>query len=86
MDECFDNRKKIMQIKTFISTKGELVDERVNGWIAEESEKGSIVSIYDIKPFLSYTTIKDKGAYMVGCMIEYLKVVEEENDENDESN
>ena len=82
--ECiYDDRKRITQIKTFISTKGELLDERVNKWMAEEE---SIAYILEVRPFLSYTTIKDKGAYMVGCMVEYVKFVEEENNENDESN
>ena len=75
--------KTITQIKTFISTKTELLDKKVNKWIREEE---SIVCILEIRPFLSYTTIKDKGAYMVGCMVEYVKFVEEENNENDESN
>jgi hypothetical protein len=84
--EPYDNdfeRKKITQIKTFISTKAELLDKKVNRWIREEE---SIACILEIRPFLSYTTIRDIGAYMVGCTVEYLKFVEEEDNESNESN
>lgn len=58
------------QIKTFISTKAELLDEKVNKWLKENN-----VDWYHIAPYMSYTTIKDKGAYMIGCTIIY-RVVE----------
>ena len=53
------------QIKTFISTKAELLDEKVNKWLEENSD----IEWYEIKPYMSYASIKDKGAYMIGCTI-----------------
>lgn len=50
-----------------VSTKAELVTEKVNEWIEENPD----ADIIGIVPFMSYTTIKDKGAMMIGCMIEY---------------
>ena len=50
-----------------VSTKAELITEKVNEWIEENPD----AEILKIVPFMSYTTIKDKGAMMIGCMIEY---------------
>lgn len=50
-----------------VSTKAELVTDKVNEWI----EANPDADIWNIVPFMSYTTIKDKGAMMIGCMIEY---------------
>lgn len=53
------------QIKSFISTKAELLDEKVNQWLAENPD----ILWHDIIPYMSYASIKEKGAYMVGCTI-----------------
>ena len=50
-----------------VSTKAELITDKVNEWI--EANPDAI--IWNIVPFMSYTTIKEKGAMMIGCMIEY---------------
>lgn len=50
-----------------VSTKAELITEKVNEWIEAHPD----VIIWNILPFMSYTTIKDKGSMMIGCMIEY---------------
>lgn len=55
------------QIKSFVSNKGELLDKKVNEWLEENKE----LEIIDIIPIMSYTSIKDKGAMMIGCMIKY---------------
>lgn len=55
------------QIKSFVSNKGELLDKKVNEWLEENKE----LEIIDIIPFMSYTSIKDKGVMMIGCMIKY---------------
>lgn len=57
------------QIKSFISTKAELLDEKVNEWLAENPN----IIPERIVPYMSYTSIKDKGAYMVGCTVIFLK-------------
>ncbi len=57
------------QIKTFITTKAEYLDEKVNKWFEENSP----IVWYEITPYLSYTSIKDKGSYMVGCTIIFKK-------------
>lgn len=55
------------QIKTFISTKAELLDEKVNKWLNENQD----IEWFEIVPYMSYASIKDKGAYMIGCTIMY---------------
>ena len=50
-----------------VSTKAELITEKVNKWIEEHPE----YDVIDMIPFMSYTSIKDKGAMMIGCMIKY---------------
>ena len=55
------------QIKSFVSNKGELLDKKVNEWL----EENKALEIIDIIPFMSYTSIKDKGVMMIGCMIQY---------------
>lgn len=55
------------QIKSFISTKAELLDEKVNKWLEEFPG----IYWYEIVPYMSYTSLKDKGAYMIGITIIY---------------
>lgn len=62
-----------------VSTKAELITEKVNNWIKEHTD----ADIWNIVPFMSYASIKDKGALMIGCMIEYSIDEKEESHEND---
>ena len=57
------------QIKSFITTKADFLDEKVNKWFEENSS----IRWYEIIPYMSYTSLKDKGSYMVGCTIIYIK-------------
>ena len=59
--------KPTHKIEFIVSTKAELITEKVNKWL----ENNKDYSIWAIIPFMSYTSIKDKGALMIGCMIEY---------------
>lgn len=61
-----------------VSTKAELITDKVNEWM----DKHPDVIIWNITPFMSYTAIKDKGAMMIGCMIEYEIKQKEEQHEN----
>ena len=56
-----------LRYEFIVSTKAELITEKVNKWIDEHPEYDIVESI----PFMSYTSIKDKGAMMIGCMIKY---------------
>ena len=62
------------QIKSFITTKADYLDEKVNKWLEENPS----IRWYDITPYMSYTSLKDKGSYMVGCTIIFFKEEEEE--------
>lgn len=57
----------MIQIKSFVSTKAELLDEKVNKWLEENED----IIWYDVHPYMSYTAIKDKGAYMIGVTVLY---------------
>lgn len=57
----------MMQIKTFISTKAGYLDEKVNKWLEEHPD----IKVTSITPYISYTSIKDQGVYMIGCTIVY---------------
>lgn len=61
-----------------VSTKAELLTEKVNKWIKDNPE----ADIWNVAPFMSYTSIKDKGSLMIGCMIEYDICVREESNEH----
>lgn len=61
------------RVKFFVTTKADLATDKVNEWLEDNYDN---ISLINIKPFMSYTTIKDKGAYMIGCLIEYLPIVE----------
>lgn len=56
-----------MKTEFLVSTKAELITEKTNNWIDNHPE----VEIIDIIPMMSYTSIKDKGALMIGCLIKY---------------
>ena len=62
------DRSDILQTKFFITTKADLLTDKVNKWIQENWDK---VYGLEVKPVMSYTTINNKGAYMIGCVIEY---------------
>lgn len=53
--------------KFLVSTKGETLTEKTNNWLDEHPE----IDVIDIVPFMSYTSINNKGAMMIGCMIKY---------------
>ena len=74
------------RVQFFISTKAELLTLKVNKWLDEMQEKyGEDFSVDpDIQPVMSYTTIKDKGAYMIGCCVNYMLFCEEEKEEESE--
>lgn len=61
------------KVKFFITTKADLATDKINKWLEENYDK---IDVMNIKPFMSYTFIgaMDKGAYMIGCMIEYLDI------------
>ncbi len=60
-------KEPVSKTAFLVSTKAELITEKVNEWIEENPD----ADISNIVPFMSYTTIKDKGAMMIGCMIKY---------------
>ena len=74
-----------LRVKFFNSTKADILTNRVNAWIDEmKKQYGYNISIdREIKPFMSYTTIKDKGAVMIGCMVTYVIFTDEEEDTNE---
>lgn len=63
------------QIKSFVSTKADLLDEKVNKWLEENPN----IAFHSIIPYMSYTSIKDKGAYMVGCTIIFRQNLRDKN-------
>lgn len=56
-----------MKTEFLVSTKAELITEKVNAWMEEHPD----AEIVDIIPFMSYTCIRDKGAMMIGAMVKY---------------
>ena len=72
----------VRRVQFFVSTKAELLTLKVNKWLDDMYEKyGVDFSVDpDIQPVMSYTTIKDKGAYMIGCCINYMLFCEEESE------
>ena len=70
-------------VKFFVSTKADMLTLKVNAWLNEmRSIHGDGFDVNpNIMPFMSYTTIKDKGAYMIGCMVSYILFDEEDSDE-----
>lgn len=63
------------KVKFFVSTKADLISDKVNDWINEMLETNTYFYIKKIDPFMSYTSLpqKDKsvGAYMIGCMVHF---------------
>ena len=55
------------KVEFLVSTSATQITEKVNKWMEDNPEK----DVFSIIPFMSYTTIKDKGAMMIGCMIQY---------------
>lgn len=63
----------VARIKTFVSTKAELLDEKVNDFIATLPDDS-----YDISaPCISYTCINGKGAYMICCTVCYQEEIKD---------
>lgn len=58
----------VTRTKTFVTTKAELLDEYINKWI---DESDNIVSFHLTPISISYTTINNKGAYMIAQQIRY---------------
>ena len=58
----------VTRVKTFVSTKAELLDQKINDWIDHSDD---IFSFHLTQPSISYTSIKDKGAYMICCQVKY---------------
>ena len=59
--------KYTQKVEFIVSTSATQITEKVNKWMDEHPE----YDIFDIRPFMSYSTINDKGAMMIGCMIRY---------------
>lgn len=67
------------KVEYFITTRADLLTKYVNDFIkALRNTYGDNVSVGEIKPFMSYTSIKDKGAYMIGAQVEYYIYEKEE--------
>ena len=62
------------KVKFFVSTKAELATEKVNEWLEENEDS---IDILSFQPFMSYTNINNKGAYMIGCMVSYMEIPED---------
>lgn len=78
MPEDYNPKPVMTQTKFFISTKADCLTERVNLWIKEHMDVIEPYTLYISDPVMSYTTVKDKGAYMIGCMIQYGVAIEKE--------
>lgn len=72
----------LIRVQFFVSTKADLLTDKVNKWIDEMKEQyGDNFSISDnVKPVMSYTTINNKGAYMIGCCVNYILFVDKEEE------
>lgn len=70
------------KVKFFVTTKADLATDKVNEWLNEHENKIDVVSF---QPFMSYTGLKDKGSYMIGCMITYLEVPPKDDTEETET-
>ena len=64
------------KVKFFVTTKADLATEKVNKWLEEHENEIDVVSF---QPFMSYTGLNNKGAYMIGCMISYLEIPNKEH-------
>ena len=63
------------KVKFFVTTKADLATEKVNEWLEEHEDE---IDVLSFQPFMSYTGLNNKGAYMIGCMISYIEVPEED--------
>lgn len=72
----------LRRVKFFVSTKADLLTEKVNKWLDDmEEEYGAHFSVDDYaQPIMSYTTINDKGAYMIGCCVNYVLFIDKEEE------
>ena len=59
----------VTRVKTFVSTRAELLDQKINDWIDDHPD--DIFNFRLTPPSISYTSIKDKGAYMICCQAKY---------------
>lgn len=77
-----ESNKYLRRVKFFVTTKADLLTMYVNDWLDEmRGQYGDNFSVDpDIQPVMSYTTIKDKGAYMIGCCVNYILFVDEEEE------
>lgn len=64
---------RVTRTKTFVTTRAELLDEYINKWLDEHSD--DILSCELTPISISYTTIGNKGAYMIAQQIRYVMVV-----------
>ena len=64
-----------LKVEFLVSTKAELITEKVNTWIDAHPE----YDVLDIIPFMSYTGVTSKneikGSMQVGCMIKYYEFI-----------
>lgn len=67
------------KVKFFITTKADLATDKVNKWLEDNDNH---IDVIGIQPLLSYAEIKDTGVYMIGCMITYLEVENEDEEDN----
>lgn len=59
----------VTRTKTFVTTRAELLDEYINKWIDEHPDD---IFNFRLTPVsISYTTIGNKGAYMIAQQIRY---------------
>ena len=74
--------QSIRRVKFFVTTRADLLTMYVNDWldemIGQYGDNFCVVS--DIQPTMSYTTIKDKGAYMIGCCVNYILFMDKEEE------
>lgn len=68
------------KVEYFITTRADLLTKYVNDFIKTLRDTyGDDATVGEIKPFMSYTSIKDKGAYMIGAQVEYYIYEKEES-------
>ena len=72
----------MLKTKFIISTKADLITTKVNTWLLDATKNDDIFDIINVQPFMSYAG--DKG-YMIGCMIVYISMDDEKEEENEES-
>lgn len=76
------NNRFLRRSEFFVSTKAELLTKKVNAWFDEMEERYGVnfsVETYP-QPVMSYTTINNKGAYMIGCCVDYILFIDKEEE------